>query len=116
MPWVETLILGILGCGLGLNGGFIPELCNTCRVLCASCLRLIGLLGRNTELNCPFRVFALSVSSVWVVSLAFSEIIPLESCFECFRSEYNFLVLTLGGASRSSSSLFNPKMSFTYFS
>ena len=54
---------GILGCGLGLNGGFIPESCKSCRVLCASCLRLIGLLGLNTELNCPFRVFALSVSS-----------------------------------------------------
>ena len=39
---------------------------------------------------------------MWVVSLAFSEAIPLESCFECFRSEYNFLVLTLVGASHKS--------------
>ena len=54
----------ILGCGLGLNGGFILESCKSCRVLCASCLTRVGLLGLKTELNCPFRVFALSVSSV----------------------------------------------------
>ena len=64
MPWMETSMSGILGCGLGWNGGFIPESCKSCRVFCASCLRLIGFLGMNTELNCPFRVFALSESSV----------------------------------------------------
>ena len=67
---------GILGCGLGS--------CKSCRVLCASCSRLIGLLGLNTELNCPFSVFALSVSSGKVLLLAFNESIPLEPSFECF--------------------------------
>ena len=51
-----------------------------------------------------------------LLSLAFSTAIPLGSCFDCFRREYSFLVLTLGGASRSYSSSFKPKMSFRYFS
>ena len=37
------------GVWTGLEGGFIPESCKSCRVLCAICLRLIGLLGLNTE-------------------------------------------------------------------
>ena len=48
MPWAETWILGIEGYGLGWNGRFIPESCNSCRVLWASCLRLVGLLGLKT--------------------------------------------------------------------
>lgn len=110
MPWEETWILGILGCGLGRKGGglsgsrygliegggFIPESYKSCRVLCASCSRPIRLLGLNTELNCPFRVFALSGSSEYVLPLAFRDVIPPESCLECLRREYNFLVLTLG--------------------
>ena len=63
-------------------------------------LRLVGLLGLKTELNCPLRAFALSESSENVLPLAFSNDIPLESCFECFKREYSFLVLTLGGSVR----------------
>ena len=64
MPLEETCISGILGCGLGLKEGFVPgscsdvgveggggltESCRSCKVFCASCLRLIGLLGLKTE-------------------------------------------------------------------
>ena len=76
MPLEETCMSGISGCGLGLKEGFMPgscwdgrgggftESCRSCRVFCASCLRLIGLLGLKTEWNCAFRAFALSVSAV----------------------------------------------------
>ena len=46
------------------GGGGLTESCRSCRVFCASCLRLIGLLGLKTEWNCAFRAFALSVSAV----------------------------------------------------
>ena len=52
----------------------------------------------------------------YAIGRNFSTAIPLGSCFECLRREYSFLVLTLGGASRSCSSLFKPRMSFRYFS
>ena len=42
----------------------------------------------------------------YAIGRNFSTAIPLGSCFECLRREYSFLVLTLGGASRSCSSLF----------
>ena len=35
---------------MGWKGeGGLPKSCRFCRVFCASCLRLIGLLGLNTE-------------------------------------------------------------------
>ena len=40
------------------GGGGLPESCRSCRVFCASCLRLIRLLELNIEWNCAFRVFA----------------------------------------------------------
>ena len=46
------------------GGGGLTESCRSCRVFCASCLRLIALLGLKTEWNCAFRAFALSVSAV----------------------------------------------------
>ena len=88
----------------------------SCRVFCECCLRLDRAFRTKTELNWLFKVFALSVSSEEVIPLAVSEANPLDSCFECFMSEYSFLVLTLGGVSRSSLSLFNPRMLCRYFS
>ena len=115
MPWAETWILGIGGYGLGWNRRFIPESCKSCRVLWASCLRLVGFLGLKKESNCPLRAFALSESSENVLPLAFSNDIPLGSCFECFKREYSVLVLTLLGVSGSSVSSFIPNMSCRYF-
>ena len=40
----------VLGCWDGRGGG-LTESCRSCKVFCASCLRLIGLLGLKTELN-----------------------------------------------------------------
>ena len=78
------------------GGGGLTESYRSCRVFCASCLRLIGLLGLKTEWNCAFRAFALSVSAVQVLALAFSTAIPLGSCFECLRREYSFFGFDLG--------------------
>ena len=76
MPLEETCISDILGCELGLTEEFVPgscwdgrgrglsESCRSCRVFCASCLRLIRILGLNTVWKCAFRVFALSASAV----------------------------------------------------
>ena len=90
----------------------MPELCRFCRVFCASCLRLIGLLGMKTEWTSSFKVFDLSESAVYVLSLDFSAAIQLEYCLECLRTEHNVLGLTLGGTSMSFSSLFKQRMSF----
>ena len=94
--------------------GFMPEPCRSWKVFCASCLRPIGLLRLTSEWKCSFRVFALSGSAVYVFHLAFSAAIPPESCVECFRTEYNVLVLTLGRTSMSFSSLLKHRMSFRY--
>ena len=34
------------------GGGGLIESCRSCKVFCASCLRLIGLLGLKTEFLC----------------------------------------------------------------
>ena len=36
-------------CWDGRGGVGLPESCRSCRVFCASCLRLIGLLGLNIQ-------------------------------------------------------------------
>ena len=79
IPFDETCTSGILGCGLDLKEGFMSELYvvvvlkgrrvlsesfRSCRGFCASCLRLIGVFGQNTEWNCAFKVLALSTSVV----------------------------------------------------
>ena len=91
MPLVETWISGILGCGLGLDGGLITESCKFCKVFCASCLRLVGLLGLNTEWNCSFRAFVLSGSAVYVFSLAIRSI---ENVIFCESNAYTKCTLS----------------------
>ena len=69
-----------------------------CNVIWARAFKDEGDLGLNTDW---LRELALSASAVNVLPFAFRDDMPLLSCFECFNKEYNFLVLTLVGLSRS---------------
>ena len=92
-------------------GWLTQESSRSCNVIWASAFKDEGDLGLNTDWNCWLRELALSASAVNVLPFAFMDDMPLLSCFECFNKEYNFLVLTLVGLSRSFVSGFNPRIS-----
>ena len=78
-------------------GWLTAESSRSCNVIWARAFKDEGDLGLNTDWNYWLRELALSASEVSVLPFAFSDDMPLLSCFECFDKEYNFLVLTLVG-------------------
>ena len=61
MPSAVMPISGILGWGLGWNGGLAPESCKTCCDFWARDYKLMGVFGLNTYLNLSFKAFAFPV-------------------------------------------------------
>lgn len=106
MPWEETWILGILGCGLGRKGGGLSGsrygLTEGGGFILESYV-LQGPLRKLLEAYQAFRTeywVKLSVQGICLVRVFWVCLaIGLQRCYTTrilFRREYNFLVLTLG--------------------
>ena len=89
------LISGILGWGLGWNGGLAPESCKSYSDFWVRDFTLMGILGLNTDLNWSVKAFAFAVSGKRVWPSFLKGAVPLESCLECFSS-VNFFGFDLG--------------------